>query len=195
MFGGGRGGRVWGVESQGIRRGTKNKIEVKLSEGEREERTKWQLEKEKQELVEWDQKPQYLLLSLIYTLAWLGYTFCYTKWRFQAILEVVIWAKQDILSAHHVMESLYSEVGLLHAFRWFSLCPLLPGIGRNSGINLHTASQKPLKPPKTVFGFSEEGIMLNAKTQHLSKEREVCLLDFNNLLWNRKHKKCLLGVR
>lgn len=43
---------MWGVESQGIRRGTKNKIEVKLSEGEREERTKRQLEKEKQELVE-----------------------------------------------------------------------------------------------------------------------------------------------
>ena len=104
VFGGGRGGRVWGVESQGIRRGTKNKTEVKLSEGAREERTKQQLEKEKQELVEWEQKPQYLLLSLIYTLAWLGYTFCYTKWKFQAILEVVIWAKQDILSAHHVME-------------------------------------------------------------------------------------------
>ena len=40
------------MESQGIRRGTKNKTEVKLSEGAREERTKQQLEKEKQELVE-----------------------------------------------------------------------------------------------------------------------------------------------
>ena len=74
---------MWGVESQGIRRGTKDKIEVKMSEGEREERTKQPLEKEKQKL-------QYLLLSLIYTFAWLGYTFCYTKWKFQAMLEVVI---------------------------------------------------------------------------------------------------------
>ena len=104
VFGGGRGGRVWGVESQGIRRGTKNKIEVKVSEGEGEERSKQQLEKEKQELVERKQKLQYLLLSLIYTLAWLGCTFCYTKWKFQAILEVAIWAKQDILSVQHVME-------------------------------------------------------------------------------------------
>ena len=45
-----------------------------------------------------------MLLSLIYTLAWLGCTFCYTKWKFQAILEVAIWAKQDILSVQHVME-------------------------------------------------------------------------------------------
>lgn len=78
------------MESQGIRRGTKNKIEVKVSEGEGEERSKQQLEKEKHELVERKQKLQYLLLSLIYTLAWLGCTFCYTKWKFQAILEVAI---------------------------------------------------------------------------------------------------------
>lgn len=92
VLGAGRGGRVWGVEeSQGIRRGTKDKIEVKVSEGE-EDRTKQPLEKETQQLMEWKaETPVSVTVPYLHLcLAWLHILLAWAKMEISAILEVVI---------------------------------------------------------------------------------------------------------